>query len=120
MRFCQVASLEELEPGYQGILEPKENTQREFVPLQDKKIFVLVPGAVFDREGGRIGYGGGFYDKFLNRLEGEILQENLCKMAVAYECQIIENGKIPKEVHDVSPDYIITEENKFFIDNLRV
>jgi 5-formyltetrahydrofolate cyclo-ligase len=112
--------LEELELGYQGILEPKENTQREFVPLQDKKIFVLVPGAVFDREGGRIGYGGGFYDKFLNRLEGEILQENLCKMAVAYECQIIEKGKIPKEFHDVSPDYIITEENKFFIDNLRV
>ena len=120
MRFYQVASIEELESGYQGILEPKENIQRKFVPLQDKKIFVLVPGAVFDREGGRIGYGGGFYDKFLNHLEGEIPHENLCKLAVAYECQIIENGKILKEFHDVSPDYIITEENKFFIDNLRV
>lgn len=110
MRFYQIESLEELEPGYQGILEPQEDTQREFVPLQDKKIFVLVPGAVFDRKGGRIGYGGGYYDKFLRYLEGEVLPENLCKLAVAYECQMIDDGIIPREPHDISPDYIITED----------
>lgn len=115
MKFYQVESLEELETGYQGILEPKEDTQREFIPSQDKKIFVLMPGAVFDREGGRIGYGGGFYDKFLNYLEREIPSKNLCKMAVAYECQIIEDGNIPREFHDVSSNYIITEENSIVI-----
>ena len=111
MKFYQIESLEELEKGYQGIPEPKEDLAREFVPLQNQKIFVLIPGAVFDEEGGRIGYGGGFYDKFLTRLGGEVMPENLCKLAVAYQCQMVENGIIQKEIHDISPDYIITEEN---------
>jgi 5-formyltetrahydrofolate cyclo-ligase len=109
MKFYQIESLEELEIGYQGILEPKEDKHKEFIPSENQKIFVLMPGAVFDREGGRIGYGSGFYDKFLASLEKEVLPENLCKLAVAYECQLVENGMIHREIHDISPDYIVTE-----------
>ena len=110
MKFYQIENLEELEMGYQGILEPKEDKQREFIPSQKQKIFVLIPGVVFDREGGRIGYGGGFYDKYLSRLEGEIIPENLCKLAVAYECQLVENGLIHREAYDISPNYIVIED----------
>ena len=110
MKFYQIESLDELEQGYQGIPEPREEKHREFEPIPDQKLFVLVPGAVFDKEGGRIGYGGGFYDKFLESLENKVPRENLCKMAVAYGCQIIESGIIPQESYDISPDYIVTED----------
>ena len=117
MKFYQIESLHELEQGYQGIPAPREETHREFVPIRDQKIFVLIPGAVFDRDGGRIGYGGGFYDKFLGFLENKVPRENLCKMAVAYECQIISSGIISQEMHDISPDYIVTENSCIKIKN---
>ena len=61
-----ITSLDELEPGYFNILTPKE----EFIrPIDPSDIdLVLVPGAAFDHHGYRIGYGGGFYDRFLPKL----------------------------------------------------
>lgn len=115
MRFYQIESAEELEMGYQGIPEPKEEKHREFVPLQNQKLFVLVPGVVFDPEGGRIGYGGGFYDKFLQKLEQMIPSENLCKLAVAYQCQMVDKGQIPIESYDRKPDFIVTEDRIYQI-----
>ena len=109
MNFYRIASMEDLKEGYQGIREPEEKLSTQFVSQQEKKVFVLMPGAVFDKEGGRIGYGGGYYDKFLKNLEAAILPENLCKMAVAFECQMVETGIIDKEEHDIRPDYIVTE-----------
>ena len=90
--------------------------------LQNRqKICMIMPGAVFDEDGNRIGYGGGYYDKYLEWLEqilfrkmmmyeGQmVLEKYLCKMAVAFECQIIEKEEIPSEVYDVKVDCILTE-----------
>ncbi len=109
MEFYRISSMEDLKEGYKGIREPEAIPATKYVPRQNKKVFVLMPGAVFDIAGGRIGYGGGFYDRFLAKLEGKITKKNLCKVAVAFECQIVETGRIIREEHDIVPDYIVTE-----------
>lgn len=88
----------DLKPGKYGILEPGE----ENVKILEKDIdLVLVPGAVFDKEGGRIGYGGGFYDRFLVKI-----RKNVSKIAIAYNAQIID--KVPMGELDVRIDGIIS------------
>ena len=76
-----------------------------------------MPGAVFDVEGNRIGYGGGYYDKFLQKLEIEFStqQREVYKIAVAFECQMTELGNIISETYDIKPNCIITEKRKLLI-----
>lgn len=93
----------QLEPGCFGIPEPTRE-QIEQATLDPADIdLVLVPGSVFDRNGGRIGYGGGFYDRFLSRDAPQAT-----RFALAYELQMVE--QVPMEVHDQYMDRIITEE----------
>ncbi len=61
MRFIYLEDLSQVEKGYCGIPEPIADGP----VADDKTALVLMPGLAFDREGHRIGYGGGFYDKFL-------------------------------------------------------
>lgn len=91
---------EDLSPGTWGILEPKPACVR---PLALEGIdLVITPGAVFDRTGNRIGYGGGFYDGLLTSVGKP-------SVALAFSLQIIEH--VPAEPgHDVPVDMIITEE----------
>ena len=97
MRFFYINSLEELEYGYRGILEPKTSH-----PAHAEHALVIMPGAVFDQSRNRIGYGKGFYDKFLYR------HPDYATIALAFSCQII--PVIPSKEHDIKPDIIITEE----------
>uniref|UniRef100_UPI00405672E3 5-formyltetrahydrofolate cyclo-ligase n=1 Tax=Agathobacter sp. TaxID=2021311 RepID=UPI00405672E3 len=110
MEFYRISDVSELEEGYCGIKEPKAEHSQKFMPKEGENVFILLPGAVFDKEGGRIGYGKGFYDRFLGKLEKIVEKTNLCKIAVAFGCQIVDNGRIAREAHDILPDYIITEE----------
>ena len=90
----------ELTPGPWGILEPK----REFYhpqPLEEIDL-VIVPGVAFDEAGNRLGFGRGFYDKFLRRLP-----ERVSFVALAFELQVVKS--LPSRSHDVAVDYIITE-----------
>ena len=81
--------------GTYGILEPQ--TQRELVP--DENTLVIMPGAVFSREGDRIGYGGGYYDRFLEEFP-------MCMtIAVCYDFQIVDT--LPAEDHDIRVQVII-------------
>lgn len=109
MEFYQVQNKEDLIEGYRGIREPEISVDRQFIAAPLEKILVVMPGAVFDEDGNRIGYGGGYYDKYLQQLECIMAKENVCKIAVAFECQMVETDKIPREAHDRKPDYIITE-----------
>lgn len=90
----------ELSPGSYNILEPKQEFIREVYP--DVIDLVLVPGVAFDIEGHRLGYGGGYYDRFLSQLH-----KSVPKIALAFDLQIVNN--ITADPHDISMDYIITE-----------
>jgi 5-formyltetrahydrofolate cyclo-ligase len=77
-----------LEPDSTEILEPDEDT------------LIIMPGAVFSKDNKRIGYGGGYYDRYLAK-------HPECKtMAVAYDFQVLE--QIPYEEHDVCPDVVMS------------
>ena len=109
MEFYFVDETTKLDKSVYGILEPNPEFAEPFVPNVQDTIFVLMPGAVFDETRNRIGYGGGYYDKYLQRLESVIPSEHICKVAVAFECQFVEPGMIESEIHDVRADYIVTE-----------
>lgn len=102
MEFYQILSLCQLEKGLMGILEPREDMRfrYKFNPKEDT--LVIIPGVAFDISGYRIGYGRGFYDKFL------VNKRQLSTMALAYACQIVD--EIPREAHDIRMDKIVTEE----------
>lgn len=108
MEFYEIHSLQELIKGYQGIEEP-DITEKEPVNIgkQTDSILMIMPGAAFDRNCNRIGYGGGFYDRYLNKHRGK-LKKNI---AVCYEVQLVD--EIPAETLDVKPDMVLTEQHIF-------
>ena len=101
MEFYQVISIRQLERGYMDILEPKEDmhSRYKFQPKEDT--LAILPGVAFDTSGYRIGYGKGFYDRFL------VNRRQLSTMALAYSCQIVD--EIPWDEHDIKMDKIVTE-----------
>lgn len=99
MKAIFINSLDNLEKNSMGILEPNDDT----LVINKKDIdLIIVPGAVFDKSFNRIGYGGGYYDKYL-----EEIREKDNKIALAYDFQIID--EIEAEDHDIKMDYIITD-----------
>lgn len=113
--FYEVSSMEDFTEGYQGIREPYGDKGKRFgiEKLKGKNILVLVPGAVFDRERGRIGYGKGFYDRFLKRLDTACEKVSagqetvIFSAALSFDCQIAK--KVLMEAHDRRVDMIVTE-----------
>lgn len=98
MQFFYITSWDDVKPGHWGILEPCTNCIAEGM-----NGCVIMPGAVFDQKRNRIGYGGGYYDTYLQQ------HSMLRTVAIAFEFQILE--VIPAEEHDIRPECIITEEN---------
>lgn len=100
MEFYEISDISELSPGYMGIYEPDINGKE----LDYSRTgFMCMPGLAFDRSYNRIGYGGGFYDRYLS------VENKLYKAALAYEAQLLES--IPAQDGDVRPDMIVTEES---------
>lgn len=108
MEFYIVEKEEDLVEGYRGIREPEAIPEKKFIPQPNDRICVIMPGAVFDEDCNRIGYGGGYYDKFLQKLQ----DFSVCKVAVAFDCQMVEKGLIPAELYDIKPDYIVHTNGK--------
>ncbi len=96
----------ELAKGAYGIMEPMEIYQR-FVSLSEVEM-IIVPGVAFDRQGYRIGYGGGYYDRMLESIPQKHKDTKVCLVGVCFECQLID--AIPIESHDMAVEIIITEE----------
>jgi len=98
----------------QGPFNVPEPASCERYPVFLEEIdLVVVPGVAFDKKGGRIGFGGGFYDRLLVRFS-EIKNE-VKFVGLAFECQIVE--RVPREQHDVLVDFIITEKRVIFCKN---
>ncbi len=100
LKLYEIKDINELSPGYMQIMEPKASEER-LKSLADIDL-ILIPGAAFDLQGNRLGYGAGFYDKLLSGMKKRILI-----IAPAYEEQVAE--KIAAEPHDVKVDRIITD-----------
>lgn len=90
----------ELAKGTFGVLEPKKEYIREVDPASID--LVIVPGVAFDRQGHRIGYGAGYYDRFFHRLPKAVPS-----VAIAFDLQLID--KVPADDFDYPVDTIITE-----------
>ena len=99
--------LEQVESGFYGILEPKENLPLlQIEDLQKKDdILIFVPAMAFDINKNRIGKGKGFYDRFLSKIF-ENYQENITLAGISFDCFIYD--KIPTETNDMKVDYIIS------------
>ncbi len=97
MKFYYISSWDDVAAGFCGIYEPHTNHLAE-----ESSACIVMPGAVFDQKLNRIGYGGGYYDKYLQN------HPNCQTIALAFALQIEE--QIPCEMHDVRPQIIITEE----------
>ena len=98
LELYEIKGMDELSEGAFGILEPERNPERRVQPEEVE--LVVVPGVSFDRRGHRIGYGLGYYDSLLKKVEG-------CKVGLAYDMQIVEH--VPDEPHDVAVDMIVTQ-----------
>ena len=83
--------LKELKPGSYGILEPSLNRNR--LGKAEELDLAIVPGLGFDRGGGRLGHGLGYFDCFLSEAR------KAYKIGLAFECQIVK--EIPRDAHDV-------------------
>ncbi|MEE9397674.1 MAG: 5-formyltetrahydrofolate cyclo-ligase [Methylococcales bacterium] len=100
----RLESFEELVPGTWDILEPPRNRWAEL----NKEIgpsaldMVLVPGVAFDRDGGRLGNGAGYYDRLMSQVRADTLL-----VAASYESQLF--PRIPMVPYDVFMDKVITE-----------
>ncbi|MCK4839220.1 MAG: 5-formyltetrahydrofolate cyclo-ligase, partial [Desulfobulbaceae bacterium] len=95
----------DLKAGYCSIPEPDPDSA---VLLNPREIdLVIIPGSVFDHNSGRLGYGGGFYDRFLaNQAPASF------RVALAFELQVIDD-RLPLESHDQPLDCLVTEKNIF-------
>ena len=102
MDFFRIESLQELLTGYKGIPEPAGNTERyACTPERAGRTLMLMPGVAFDSLRNRIGYGKGFYDRYL--ADKPLLQ--LRTIAVGYQCQLL--GELPVADTDIRPYQII-------------
>lgn len=99
MVFYKLTDFNQLESGYFGIPEPKEDGET----VDWEEAMMVMPGVAFDVNCNRVGYGGGFYDRFLEKHPG------ICRAAVGFSFQIL--PEVPTEPTDIRPQIIVTEEN---------
>lgn len=101
MDFRRITSFNQLQTVYLDIQEPNPlltaSAEKTEIDL------VVVPGVVFSLEGYRIGYGGGYYDRYLESFSGATL-------SIVFELQLVD--EVPKESHDLPVGKIITEERE--------
>ena len=97
MLAVPVADLSRLTRGAMGIPQPPDDTGADPADID----LVLVPGIAFDRKGGRLGFGGGFYDRFLEGTPA-------LRVAIAFDIQLVDDTD--PQPHDQQMDLLITED----------
>lgn len=97
MEFCTINNFDEIELGYCNIPEPVTNNISN-----EKEALIIMPGLAFDENKNRVGYGGGFYDKYLS----EHKDVDFLKVALCFDFQLLES--IDVDEWDEKVDVIIT------------
>ena len=100
MKFYYIRNMDELKEGYRGIFEPPETNEEA---TEEGALFIM-PLIAFDRKNHRLGYGGGFYDRYLEK------HPNHYKIGIGFSFQ--EKEYIPVEQYDINPDKIWTDEGE--------
>ncbi len=98
MDFYYISSLDETKQNKYGILEPEENEDRLASPSEAD--LIIIPGLKFDKRGYRLGWGGGFYDRYLKNC-------SCPKIGICYEDEITE--LLPVDNYDVKVDMLVTD-----------
>ena len=101
MYFYAITSFEQLETVYLNITEPKV-IETTYTPKEEIDV-MIVPGVVFNERGYRVGFGGGYYDRYLSAFSGE-------KLSIAFDEQIAD--AIPTEAHDIPVNIILTDKRR--------
>lgn len=96
MHFYPIRSLSDCRPGAMGILEPEGKGEPFSLPG-----LCLTPGLAFDKDGYRLGYGGGFYDRFFAQ------HPYIERTGIGFSCQIYD--RIPRQPHDIRLQAIVTD-----------
>ncbi|MHB8828879.1 MAG: 5-formyltetrahydrofolate cyclo-ligase [Syntrophales bacterium] len=99
MAPCVINDFSDLETGHYGIREPIA-AEVTVAPYEEIDV-VLIPAVAFDRQGRRVGYGGGYYDRFLP------LVSRAARIGVVFSCQIV--PEVHADLHDISAQMIVTE-----------
>ncbi|OES44368.1 5-formyltetrahydrofolate cyclo-ligase [Domibacillus iocasae] len=98
MQFYQLERFSDLEKVYAGLYEPNPE---KTTPIHSNELDLLVvPGLLFERKGFRIGFGGGYYDRFLSSYKGQTI-------SLAFSIQLLE--KLPVEKYDMPVQKIVTD-----------
>lgn len=103
MNAVKINNFENLIERRYGILEPKK--EEPFIDPNNLDL-IVVPGVAFDKDGGRIGYGAGYYDRYFKRINTENWSR-ITKLALIYDFQLID--KVPIDEEDVLIDAVLTE-----------
>ena len=102
MQFYKIEFPEELEEGYRGIPEPAGSSEQyRYCEEEADRTLMIMPGVAFDPYRNRIGYGKGFYDRFLADKEALKIRT----IAVGFQCQMVE--EIPQDLNDIRPYQVI-------------
>lgn len=104
MGFYKISSVNDLKEGNFHVLEPEPLEERRLELQKDVRYCMLMPGLMFDKKGNRLGYGKGYYDKYLARVPENM---NLTTIALSYEEMV--KDVIPAEETDWCADYVVTE-----------
>ena len=109
MRFFEIKAMADVKEGYKGIFEPEINEDKEYLTNYpdnyDESDLIIMPGAVIDYEGNRIGYGKGFYDRYLSHGFRGI------KLVTIFDLQLVPDNTFKADSNDVKVDCILTEMN---------
>jgi len=102
----EITSLDELSPGHYGTMEPPLSQEKIIKP--ETLDLVIAPLLAFDRNGGRLGFGGGYYDRLIAKCKCPVV-------GLAYSFQEI--NAVPSEKHDRKLNVIVTEKEIIRIKN---
>ena len=106
MDFYEVSSMDELEKGSFSIMEPRADCKL-WLPPEKKSVLCIIPAMAYDKDGYRLGYGKGFYDRFL-------ADRDFIKVGVVYS-KFLVDYKLPRGRFDLAVNVIVTEKGCHFV-----